>query len=83
MLVAHEAPTAEVGRGESAAAFKGNFTNPQVRRLWLAGVGSVIGLWAYSVALAVVLRLLVPVGSERPATVMPSAQPRLSAKNSD
>jgi MFS family permease len=38
---------------ESAAALKGNFTNPQLRRLQLAGAGSVIGLWAYSVALAV------------------------------
>jgi hypothetical protein len=53
--------------GESAPAFKGNFTKPQVRRLWLAGAGSVIGLWAYSMALAVVLRLLVPVGSEQAA----------------
>jgi MFS family permease len=39
--------------GESLAAFRGNFTNPQLRRLQLAGIGSVMGLWAYSVALAV------------------------------
>src|SRR5436190_20253477 len=39
--------------GESLAAFRGNFSNPQLRRLQLAGVGSVMGLWAYSVALAV------------------------------
>jgi MFS family permease len=38
---------------ESAAAFRGNFANPQLRRLQLAGAGSVIGQWAYSVALAV------------------------------
>jgi MFS family permease len=38
---------------ESAAAFKGNFANPQLRRLQLAGAGSVIGQWAYSVAVAV------------------------------
>lgn len=39
--------------GESAAAFRGNFGNPQLRRLQLAGAGSVMGQWAYSVALAV------------------------------
>jgi MFS family permease len=39
--------------GESASAFRGNFANPQLRRLQLAGAGSVIGQWAYSVALAV------------------------------
>ena len=39
--------------GESAAAFRGNFANPQLRRLQLAGAGSVAGQWAYSVALAV------------------------------
>jgi MFS family permease len=39
--------------GESAAAFRGNFANPQLRRLQLAGAGSVIGQWAYSVAVAV------------------------------
>jgi MFS family permease len=38
---------------ESIAAFRGNFGNPQLRRLQLAGAGSVMGLWAYSVALAV------------------------------
>jgi MFS family permease len=38
---------------ESAAAFRGNFANPQLRRLQLAGAGSVIGQWAYSVAVAV------------------------------
>jgi MFS family permease len=38
---------------ESAAAFKGNFANPQLRRLQLAGMGSVMGTWAYSVAVAV------------------------------
>ena len=39
--------------GESLAAFRGNFANPQLRRLQLAGMGSVMGLWAYSIALAV------------------------------
>jgi MFS family permease len=38
---------------ESAAAFRGNFGNPNLRRIQLAGLGSVMGLWAYSVALAV------------------------------
>jgi MFS family permease len=38
---------------ESIAAFRGNFANPQLRRIQLAGLGSVMGLWAYSVALAV------------------------------
>jgi len=38
---------------ESLAAFRGNFGNPQLRKLQLAGLGSVMGLWAYSVALAV------------------------------
>lgn len=38
---------------ESAAAFRGTFANPGLRRLQLAGAGSVMGLWAYSVALAV------------------------------
>ncbi len=38
---------------ESAAAFRGNFSNPLLRRLQLAGMGSVMGQWAYSVALAV------------------------------
>jgi MFS family permease len=38
---------------ESAAAFRGNFANPQLRRLQLAGMGSVMGTWAYSVAVAV------------------------------
>jgi MFS family permease len=39
--------------GESAAAFRGAFSNPALRRLQLAGAGSVMGQWAYSVALAV------------------------------
>lgn len=39
--------------GESLAAFRDNFANPQLRRLQLAGMGSVMGLWAYSIALAV------------------------------
>src|SRR6476646_6346328 len=39
--------------GESTAAFRGNFGNPNLRRIQLAGLGSVMGLWAYSVALAV------------------------------
>src|SRR6476659_9800195 len=38
---------------ESVAAFRGNFANPQLRRIQLAGLGSAMGLWAYSVALAV------------------------------
>jgi MFS family permease len=38
---------------ESLAAFRGNFANPQLRKLQLAGMGSVAGLWAYSVSLAV------------------------------
>ena len=39
--------------GESLGAFRGNFSNPELRRLQLAGAGSVMGQWAYSVALAV------------------------------
>lgn len=39
--------------GESLQAFKGVFRNPNLRRLELAGAGSIIGQWAYSVALAV------------------------------
>ncbi len=39
--------------GESLTAFRGNFGNPNLRRIQLAGMGSVMGLWAYSVALAV------------------------------
>src|SRR6185312_17376241 len=39
--------------GVSVDAFRGNFGNPQLRRLQLAGLGSVMGLWAYGVALAV------------------------------
>jgi MFS family permease len=39
--------------GESVAAFRGAFSNPALRRLQLAGAGSVMGQWAYSVALAV------------------------------
>lgn len=38
---------------ESASAFRGNFSNPQLRRLQLAGIGSVVGQWAYSIALSV------------------------------
>jgi MFS family permease len=38
---------------ESIAAFRGNFGNPGLRRIQLAGIGSVMGLWAYSIALAV------------------------------
>jgi MFS family permease len=38
---------------ESAHAFRGNFANPQLRRLQLAGMGSVAGQWAYSVAVSV------------------------------
>jgi len=38
---------------ESAAAFRGNFENPQLRRLQLAGIGSVVGQWAYSIAVSV------------------------------
>ena len=38
---------------ESAAAFRGNFANPQLRRLQLAGAGSVVGQWAYSVSIYV------------------------------
>jgi len=38
---------------ESGAAVRGNLENPQLRRLQLAGMGSVVGQWAYSVALAV------------------------------
>jgi MFS family permease len=39
--------------GESVAAFRGNFGNPNLRRIQLAGLGSVMGLWAYSVSLSV------------------------------
>jgi MFS family permease len=39
--------------GESLTAFRGAFSNPALRRLQLAGAGSVMGQWAYSVALAV------------------------------
>jgi MFS family permease len=38
---------------ESAASFRSNFTNPQLRRLQLAGVGSVVGQWAYSISVSV------------------------------
>jgi MFS family permease len=38
---------------ESASAFRGNFSNPQLRRLQLAGIGSVVGQWAYSIAVSV------------------------------
>src|SRR6185295_18679911 len=39
--------------GESTGAFRGNFGNPNLRRIQLAGLGSVMGQWAYGVALAV------------------------------
>jgi MFS family permease len=39
--------------GESAGAFRDNFSNPQLRWLQLAGICSVMGLWAYAVALSV------------------------------
>jgi MFS family permease len=38
---------------ESLRAFASVFSNPELRRLQLAGVGSTIGTWAYGVALAV------------------------------
>ncbi len=38
---------------ESVTAFRGAFSNPALRRLQLAGAGSVIGQWAYSVAVSV------------------------------
>jgi MFS family permease len=38
---------------ESAEAFRGSFANPQLRRLQLAGAGSVVGQWAYSVSVSV------------------------------
>src|SRR4051794_2622005 len=38
---------------ESAGAFRSNFANPQLRRLQLAGVGSVVGQWAYSISVSV------------------------------
>jgi MFS family permease len=39
--------------GDSLAAIASNFGNPHLRRLQLAGAGSVTGQWAYAVALAV------------------------------
>jgi len=39
--------------GDSLAAINSNFGNPQLRKLQLAGAGSVTGQWAYAVALAV------------------------------
>jgi MFS family permease len=39
--------------GEAVAAFRAAFSNRSLRRLQLAGAGSVMGQWAYSVALAV------------------------------
>src|SRR5262245_21043636 len=39
--------------GESLSAFRDNFSNRRLRRLQLAGICSVMGLWAYGVALAV------------------------------
>lgn len=38
---------------ESLSAFSSSFSNPQLRRLQLAGAGSTLGSWAYGVALAV------------------------------
>jgi MFS family permease len=38
---------------ESVSAFRGAFSNPALRRLQLAGAASVMGQWAYSIALAV------------------------------
>ncbi len=38
---------------ESVGAFQGAFSNPALRRLQIAGAASVMGQWAYSVALAV------------------------------
>jgi MFS family permease len=39
--------------GESARAFRGAFSNANIRRLVLADAGSTIGAWTYSVAVAV------------------------------
>lgn len=39
--------------GDSLAAIRSNFSNPQLRRLQLAGAGSITGQWAYAIALAV------------------------------
>ena len=39
--------------GESLRAFRDVFRNPNLRRLELAGAGSIVGQWAYSIALAV------------------------------
>jgi MFS family permease len=39
--------------GESAAAFKAVFANPNLRRLQLAAAGSVVGYWAYAVGVSV------------------------------
>jgi MFS family permease len=39
--------------GESVGAFRDNFSNAQLRWLQLAGICSVMGLWAYAVALSV------------------------------
>ena len=38
---------------ESLRAFGAVFSNPSLRRLQLAGIGSTLGLWAYSVGMAV------------------------------
>jgi hypothetical protein len=38
---------------ESSRALGQSFSNPDLRRIQLAGVGSVIGNWSYTVALAV------------------------------
>ena len=39
--------------GESLQAFRAVFQNPNLRRLQLAWAGSIIGHWAYGIALAV------------------------------
>jgi MFS family permease len=38
---------------ESARAFRGVFANPELRKLELAWAGSIIGSWAYSIAIVV------------------------------
>ena len=38
---------------ESAGAFRSVFANPNLRRLELAGAGSTLGAWAYSIAVSV------------------------------
>jgi MFS family permease len=39
--------------GDSLAAIRSNFSNPQLRRLQLAGAGSITGQWAYAIATVV------------------------------